>query len=88
MPDGIKTADPISMGITNVNLFYTSRNLYVISAIWDAAAKTEFQNQIRFCITSVLIKTASKLHNIGLKNGKIYLAGAMPNALFIPSMFA
>ena len=88
IPEGVKTADPISMGITNVNLFYTSRNLYVISAIWDAAKKTEFQNQIRFCITSVLIKTASKLHNIGLKNGKINLAGAMPNALFIPSMLA
>ena len=44
--------------------------------------------KIRFCITSILIKTASKLHNIGLKNGKINLAGAMPNALFIPSMLA
>jgi 16S rRNA G966 N2-methylase RsmD len=88
IPNGVKTSDPINIGITNVNLFYTSRNLYVISALWDEAAKTQYKNQIRFCITSILIKTASKLHNIGLKNGKINLAGAMPNALFIPSMSA
>ena len=88
VPNGVKTADPISLGITNVNLFYTSRNLSVISALWGEAVKTKYKNQIRFCITSILIKTASKLHNIGLKNGKINLAGAMPNALFIPSMLA
>ena len=88
VPNGVKTADPISLGITNVNLFYTSRNLSVISALWGEAEKTKYKNQIRFCITSILIKTASKLHNIGLKNGKINLAGAMPNALFIPSMLA
>ena len=88
VPNGVKTADPISLGITNVNLFYTSRNLFVISALWGEAEKTKYKNQIRFCITSILIKTASKLHNIGLKNVKINLAGAMPNALFIPSMLA
>ena len=88
VPYGVKTADPINLGITNVNLFYTARNLRVISALWAEAEKTKYKNQIRFCITSILIKTASKLHNIGLKNGKINLAGAMPNALFIPSMLA
>lgn len=88
IPVGVKTTDPLNLGITNVNLFYTSRNLYVIAALWDEAARTNYQNQIRFCITSILIKTASKLHNIGLKKGKINLAGAMPNALFIPSMMA
>lgn len=88
VPYGVKTADPINLGITNVNLFYTARNLRVISTLWAEAEKTKYKNQIRFCITSILIKTASKLHNIGLKNGKINLAGAMPNALFIPSMLA
>lgn len=88
VPRGVKTADPINLGITNVNLFYTNRNLYILSVLWEEAQKTDYRNQIWFCITSVLIKTASKLHNIGLKNGKINLAGAMPNALFIPSMLA
>ena len=34
------------------------------------------------------MKTASKLHNVGMKKGKINLAGAMPNALYIPSILA
>lgn len=88
VPRGVKTADPINLGIINVNLFYTNRNLYILSVLWEEAQKTDYRNQIWFCITSVLIKTASKLHNIGLKNGKINLAGAMPNTLFIPSMLA
>lgn len=88
VPDGEKLGEPRKIGITNVSLFYTTRNLSVISAIWAKAAKTEFKNQIRFCVTSVLIKTASKLHNVGMKNGKLNLAGAMPNALYIPSIIA
>lgn len=88
VPRGIKTADPINLGITNVNLFYTKRNLYVLSALWEKAKGTEVKNQIWFCITSILMKTASKLHNVGIKNGKLNLAGAMPNALYIPSILA
>lgn len=88
VPPGIKTSDPINLGIANVNLFYTSRNLYVLSALWEKARKTDMKNQIWFCITSILIKTGSKLHNVGIKNGKLNLAGAMPNALFIPSISA
>ena len=88
VPNGEKLNEPRKLGITNVSLFYTTRNLSVLSAIWDKAANTEFSNQIRFCVTSVLIKTASKLHNVGMKNGKLNLAGAMPNALYIPSIIA
>lgn len=88
LPQGVKTSDPIKLGITNVNLFYTVRNLHIISRIWNEAEKSKYKNQIRFCITSILIKTASKLHNIGFKKGKLNLAGAMPNALYIPSMLA
>lgn len=88
VPMGVKTSDPIKLGITSVNLFYTTRNLYVLAAIWNKAMETDYANQIRFCLTSVLIKTASKLHNVGIKDGKINLAGAMPNALYIPSILA
>ncbi len=38
--------------------------------------------------TSILTKTGSKLHNIGFKNGKLNLAGAMPNVLYVPSTVA
>lgn len=88
IPMGEKTSDPIKIGITNVSLYYTVRNLHAISAIWAKAKTSKYKNQIMFCVTSVLMKTASKLHNVGMKNGKINLAGAMPNALYIPSILA
>ena len=85
VPLGDKTGEPIRIGITNAHHFYTNRNLHIISALWDAFKKVPLG---RLSITSVLIKTASLLHNIGLKKGKINLAGALPNALYIPSNIA
>lgn len=88
VPYGEKTADPIKAGFNKVNLFYTERNLCALALIWDMAQRSRYKNQIIFCITAVLMKTASKLHNVGMKKGKINLAGAMPNALYIPSILA
>ena len=88
IPYGDKTADPIKLGITRVNLYYTERNLYALALLWDKAQKSKYKNQIMFCITAILMKTASKMHNVGMKKGKINLAGAMPNALYIPSILA
>lgn len=88
VPYGEKTADPIKAGFTRVNLFYTERNLFALASIWDKAQKSKYKNQVMFCLTAILIKTASKLHNVGMKSGKINLAGAMPNALYIPSILA
>ena len=73
------------IGITHAHHFYTRRNLYVLSALWSAY---ENNPKGRLALTSVLIKTASLLHNIGLKDGKINLAGALPNAMYIPSNLA
>lgn len=88
VPYGEKTADPIKAGFNRVNLFYTERNLCALALIWDMAQRSKYKNQIMFCVTAVLMKTASKLHNVGMKKGKINLAGAMPNALYIPSILA
>ncbi len=88
MKDGEKTRDPMKLGITSVDLYYTKRNLAVLSYIWSASGTTAYQNQVKWMLTAILIKTASKLHNIGFKDGKINLAGAMPNALYIPSALA
>ena len=85
VPKGDKTGEPLRIGITHVHHFYTRRNLWVISALWEALRLIPLG---RLVITSVLIKTASLLHNIGFKNGRINLAGALPNALFIPSVLA
>ncbi|HHV24729.1 MAG TPA: site-specific DNA-methyltransferase [Methanosarcina sp.] len=85
IPKGDKTGEPVRVGIVNTHHFYTKRNLFILSKLWSV-----FENipKGRLVLTSILIKTASLLHNIGLKNGKINLAGALPNTLFIPSNLA
>ncbi len=82
---GDKTGELLNIGIRYVNQFYFYRNLIILSKIWE-----RFKNLSlgRFAETAILIKTASLLHNIGLKDGKINLAGALPNALFVPSNVA
>ncbi|HOE33315.1 MAG TPA: DNA methyltransferase [Smithella sp.] len=85
IPKGDKTGEPLRIGITHVHHFYTKRNLWVLAALWQRFTNYPMG---KLAITSVLIKTASLLHNIGFKNGKINLAGALPNALFIPSNIA
>lgn len=86
LPDGHNTRQPInSHGFTHTHHFYTERTLHVLANLWDEAKENPI---LKFCITSVLTKTASKLHNVGLKNGKINLAGQLPNVLFVPSILA
>lgn len=83
--DGIKTGELLRAGYTDVSMLYTRRNLIVFSALWNEMENVPL---LRFILTSILVKTGSLLHNIGLKGGKINLAGALPNALFVPSALA
>ena len=86
LPDGFNTRQPkLSHGFSRVDQFFTKRNLYIFSQLWGKMSTIPMGNML---LTSVMLKTASKLHNIGLKNGKINLAGAMPLVLFVPSILA
>ena len=89
LPDGDNTAQPIqSHNFKRVNQFYYDRSAIVFAYFLEEAKKSKFANTLIFLATSILTKTGSKLHNIGLKNGKINLAGAMPNVLYVPSTVA
>jgi DNA modification methylase len=85
LPIGDKTKEAINAGYNYVHYFYTGRNLHVMAALWN---ETHGNSLLRLCLSSVLVKTASILHNIGLKKGNINLAGALPNAIYIPSTIA
>jgi len=85
---GVKTSEPIRLGFTHSHHFYTKRNLIIVSALLDYAKKSTKPFELTFSLTSFLVKTGSRLHNIGLKKGKINLAGAVPNALYMPSLIA
>jgi DNA modification methylase len=87
LPDGDKLREPKNAGVKNTSDFFTKRNLLAISSMWDSIKDMDaaHRNFFRFIITSYLVKTGSKMHNIGLKEGKINLAGQLPNTLHIPS---
>lgn len=89
IPYGIKTSEPMrTHRYFYTHQYFTSRNLLAISSILNKSENSPYKSLIVFLLTSFLTKTGSKLHNIGMKDGKINLAGAMPNTLFIPSLFA
>lgn len=83
--DGVKTGELIRSGYKDISLLYTRRNLIIFAALWNEMKDDPI---LRFVLTSILVKTGSLLHNIGIKDGKINLAGALPNALFVPSALA
>lgn len=63
IPKGDKTSEPISNGVTNVNLFYTKRNLAALSYIFKKIKKSS----IKFLFTAS-IGGLSKLNQFHLKN--------------------
>lgn len=75
-------------GVSHVHHFWTRRNLAVLAAMWRKAGGTKYSNQMRFLLTSFMVKTGSRMHNIGMKAGKVNLAGQIFNTLQIPSLFA
>ncbi len=75
-------------GMSHVHHFWTKRNLAVLSVMWRKAGEMKRPNQMRFLLTSFMVKTGSRMHNIGMKSGKVNLAGQIFNTLQIPSLFA
>jgi predicted RNA-binding Zn-ribbon protein involved in translation (DUF1610 family) len=89
LPDGDNTVQPMqSHNFKRVNQFYYKRSAVVFAYFLQEAQNSEFADTLMFLATSILTKTGSKLHNIGFKNGKLNLAGAMPNVLYVPSTVA
>ncbi len=87
--DGPNIRQPAkSHGATRVYDFWTPRNLSVLGALWSAAASSPFRWQALAMLTSFMVKTGSRLHNIGFKSGALNLAGQVPNTLFLPSISA
>lgn len=85
IPKGDKSNETIKKGYVRVNQLFTKRNLIILSEFWK---RTENDQHLRMLMTSVITKTGSILHNIGLKNSKLNLAGALPNTFYIPSFSA
>lgn len=91
IPLGYNTEQPRrSHGVTHVHHFFTHRNLWAIAALWQRFSQKSSREYrfLLFSLTSFLVKTGSRLHNIGFKGGGLNLAGQVPNTLYIPSTVA
>ena len=78
----------IHAGVSHVHHFWTPRNLAVLSSLWRRAETMSHEHQMKLVLTSFMVKTGSRMHNVGMKDGKINLAGQIFNTLQIPSVYA
>ncbi|KAF0196955.1 MAG: hypothetical protein FD169_627 [Bacillota bacterium] len=89
MPAGDESRRNDPAGFTCVHHFFTPRNLHVLSTLNGRMRDhKQLSRELLFILTSFIIKTGSKLHNVGLKNATINLAGAVPNTLYMPGFYA
>lgn len=59
-------------GMTRIHHFFTRRNLYVLSALWDAIERTEEEKEIKIALMSVItgvMQGVSKLQRFRLNSG-------------------
>ena len=75
-------------GVSHAHHFWTRRNLLVLSDLFQRASSHSHSHEMRFVCTSFAVKTGSRMHNIGLKDGKINLAGQAYNTLQLTSLAA
>ncbi len=75
-------------GITHAHHFWTYRNLLVLSDLVARAVKSKQPWEMLFLCTSFAVKTGSRMHNVGIKDGKLNLAGQIYNTLQLTSISA
>jgi hypothetical protein len=78
----------IHFGITNAHHFWSRRSLLVLSDLVSKAKAMAIPHEMLFVCTSFAVKTASRMHNVGIKDGRINLAGQTYNTLQLPSIAA
>lgn len=88
-PDGANLSQPKrSHGISHLHHLFTPRNLTALAQLWHAAGHYPSHRQLRFAMTAFMLKTGSRLHNIGFKHGGLNLAGQLPNTYYLPNLSA
>lgn len=90
--DGVNWGDMFRagyhFGITHAHHFWTRRNLLVLSDLVARALRSRLPWELLFLCTSFAVKTGSRMHNVGFKDGKINLAGQIYNTLQLTSVSA
>ena len=84
LPDGDKTSDPKKLGITRTDLFYTKRNLIVLSALRNCLF-----NELAFLYTALTDRTTKQLRllvNYFFHGGGGWVGTGLSGTLYVPSL--
>jgi DNA modification methylase len=86
VPKGYNTEQPkISHGVSHAHHFYTKRNLWVLSAIYDRIKKSKNRNELQIVFQSICGTLCSKItrYNLGHRGN-----GPISGTLYIASLTA
>lgn len=86
MPEGDESRRNDRVGIENVHQFYTRRNLFIISKLFEIAHSFRDSHKLMFVVTSILPKLTN-MNRYMPQHGSRALVGPMANTLYIPPMF-
>ena len=81
IPAGDKTSDPFRVGINYVHQFYTRRNLWIMSALWNKASDPSIKR------TSILL-SSSNIHLNKMRRWQPVKPGGtpgLPGTLYVPA---
>lgn len=90
LPFGYNTEQPKkSHGVENVHLFYTKRNLFVLSFLYNSIETLSLPNKLKFILTG-MINRSTLMNRIHVKyfffGGGGWNAGHLKGTLYIPSL--
>lgn len=90
LPQGCKTGDPISShNLTHTHLFYTKRNLYVLSCFLDKINKSNLSNKLKFIFTG-MINRSTKMNRFSPRNffygGGGWCLTGLSGTLYVPAL--
>ncbi len=72
-------------GVTHVHHFYTKKNLWILSSIYNSIQNSKLVNKLRIIFQSICVTLTSKLvrYNMGHRGN-----GHLSGTLYIPSLYA
>ena len=84
---GEKMRDPERLGIVYSHQFYTDRNLFVLSSLWDKSKNSRHSSALLYVLTGI-VQISSKLSRFRYdsRNPKNTAGGIMNGTLFVPSL--
>lgn len=86
IPKGVKTGEPIRIGITHVHQFYTKRNLWILASCWSRFIKARGRFPFLFTASQrVLSKMASIAFSYFFHGGGGFINAGTKGTLYLSS---